>query len=122
MRAFRLAEREVRPGCREIQVEGELDLAVAEELREMLDGIDDQCREILIDLQRCDFIDSTGIAVIVNTHQQLGEQGRRVAMYAPTNQVLRILSITGLTSNGLVFESLDEALSGLEQATALEQG
>lgn len=118
MRKFRLTERELQPGCREIQVEGELDLAVAEELREMLDGIDDQCERVLIGLQDCEFIDSTGIAVIVHAHQQLVEQGRHIAVYAPTSQALRILSVTGLTSNGLIFESLDEAQLG----TAIEQG
>lgn len=121
MRPFRLVERDVRPGCREIRVEGELDFAVAGQLREMLEGIAEECTEILIGLQSCEFIDSTGIAVVVSAHQQLAKQGRRVAMYAPTSQVLRILSVTGLTSNGLVFESLDKALLGSEQGSAPDQ-
>jgi anti-anti-sigma regulatory factor len=41
------------------------------------------------------------------------EGGRRLAVYAPTDQVLRILSMTGLTSNGLVFDSAEEALATL---------
>jgi anti-sigma B factor antagonist len=109
--AFRLIERDLRPGCREIRVEGELDLAVAEELEEALARAAEGYREVMICLEDCGFIDSTGIAVIVHAHNRLAEQGRRVAVYGPSDQVYRILSVTGLTSNGLVFEKVEEALS-----------
>jgi anti-sigma B factor antagonist len=121
MRAFRLVEREISAECREILVEGELDLAVAERLREALDTVDSNCTQILIGLESCEFIDSTGIAVIVNAHQRFAEQGRRVVLYAPTSQVRRVLSITGLTANGLVFESAAEALSSLAPSSALDR-
>jgi hypothetical protein len=41
----------------------------------------------------------------------MAAEGRRVAVYGATSQVHRVLSITGLTENGLVFATLDEALS-----------
>jgi len=110
MRPFRLVEREISADCREILVEGELDLAVAGQLRQVLEGSDSDCVQILVSLANCDFIDSTGIAVVVQAHHQFAEEGRRVVLYAPTSQVLRVLSVTGLTANGLVFESAAEAL------------
>lgn len=111
MRPFRLVEREVGPGCREIQVEGELDLAVAERLQDALARVDADCTQILVGLENCEFIDSTGIAVIVNAHQRFAEEGRRVALCSPSSQVLRVLSVTGLTANGLVLESATDAAS-----------
>jgi anti-sigma B factor antagonist len=111
MQAFKLIEREIRPGCREIRVEGELDLSVADRLREALERSGAEASEILIALDGCDFIDSTGIAVIVHAHRQLGDEGKRVAICAPSSQVLRVLSVTGLTENGLVFDSVDDALA-----------
>jgi anti-sigma B factor antagonist len=118
VRVFKLTERDLRPRCREIQVEGELDLAVAAELEDALVRAGAECRQILIGLENCDFIDSTGIAAIVQAYNQAKEQGARVAVYAPSDQVLRVLSVTGLTSNGLVFDSLEEALS--EEALSLD--
>jgi anti-sigma B factor antagonist len=110
MRPFRLTERRARPGCLEILVEGEVDLAVADQLEEALERAAAQSEEVLIGLQACEFIDSTAIAVIVNAHKKLAAEGRRVAAYGPTSQVRRVLSVTGLTENGLVFATLDEAL------------
>jgi anti-sigma B factor antagonist len=111
MQTFKLVEKDLHPGCRVIQVEGELDLSVADQLREALERPADGCTQILIDLKQCEFIDSTGIATIVGAHNEMADQGRRVAVYAPSDQVLRVLAITGLTSNGLVFESVDKALA-----------
>lgn len=110
MQPFRLTERSARPGSLEILVEGEVDLAVADQLEQALERAS-QYQEVLIGLQACEFIDSTAIAVIVNAHNRMAAEGRRVAVYGPTSQVQRVLLITGLTENGLVFASLDEALS-----------
>jgi anti-anti-sigma factor len=110
MATFRISEREIGPGRREIRVVGELDLAVAEELVEAIARSRDE--QTLIDLEDCEFIDSTGIAVIVRAHRERADDGGgRVVVHSPSPQVLRILTVTGLTGNGLVFESLDEALA-----------
>jgi len=120
MRAFKLVEREVSAEVREILVEGELDLAVAEQLQEALDRAGSDCTQILVGLESCEFIDSTGIAVIVQAHRDFAEEGRRVVLCAPRSQVLRVLSVTGLTANGLVFESAAEALSASTLSSALD--
>ena len=119
MLPFRLVEREVNAEVREILVEGELDLAVAGQLQEALERAGSDCTQVLIGLQNCEFLDSTGIAVVVHAHQRFAEEGRRVVLYAPTSQVLRVLSVTGLTANGLVFESAAEALAASPPSSAL---
>jgi stage II sporulation protein AA (anti-sigma F factor antagonist) len=109
MQSFHLSEREISSDCREIRVEGELDLAVAGRLEEAIA----RCRgkETLIDLAGCEFIDSTGIAVIVRAgRERARDGGGRLVVHSPTDQVLRVLEITGLTDIGLVFASRDEAL------------
>ncbi len=113
MQRFKVSERDLQPGIRDVQIAGELDLAVAGELDEVLTAAASQCEQVLVGLERCDFIDSSGIAVILRAHNRMQDEGHRLAVYAPTAQVLRVLSMTGLTSNGLVFDSADEALAAL---------
>jgi anti-anti-sigma factor len=120
MRAFRLVERDLSADCREILVEGELDLAVAERLQEALERSGAECAQTVIGLEDCEFIDSTGIAVVIQAQQRFAEEGRQIALYAPRSQVLRILAITGLTANGLVFESADEALAAMASSPELD--
>jgi anti-sigma B factor antagonist len=113
MQRFKVSERDLESGTRDIQVEGELDLAVAGELDEVLVKACEQCEQVLVGLERCAFIDSSGIAVILRAHSRMQEDGNRLVVYGPTDQVLRVLSMTGLTSNGLVFGSAEEALAAL---------
>lgn len=113
MQRFNVTERDLQPGCRDIQVEGELDLAVAGRLDEVLTAAVGECSRVLVGLERCAFIDSSGIAVILRAHSRMAEDGNRLAVYAPTDQVLRVLSMTGLIDNGLVFDSAEEALAAL---------
>lgn len=113
MQRFKVIERDLQPGCRDIQIEGELDLAVAGQLDEVMTKAVEECTRVLVGLERCAFIDSSGIAVILRAHNRMAEEGNRLAVYAPTDQVLRVLSMTGLTSNGLVFENAEEALTAI---------
>jgi anti-anti-sigma factor len=106
---FALRESDLDSGQRQIQVVGELDLAVAEQLREAIER--SPSGHTLIDLTDCQFIDSTGIAVLVRAHQRAADEGHLLAVHSPSDQVLRVFEVTGLTNNGLVFETRAEALS-----------
>ncbi|HEV2790947.1 MAG TPA: STAS domain-containing protein [Solirubrobacterales bacterium] len=117
MQRFNVSERDLQPGCRDIQVEGELDLAVAGQLDEVLTAAVAECKRVLVGLERCTFIDSSGIAVVLRAYNRMQDDGNRLAVYAPTAQVLRVLSMTGLTSNGLVFDSAEEALAAFGSPT-----
>lgn len=103
-------------GIRTISVRGELDLSTAPELegplQQALDGDDGA---VLIDLSQCEFIDSTGIALIVRAWQQLdsGENGRALVICSQNDQVRRVLEITGLELSIPVHTTKDEALAAL---------
>lgn len=114
MQRFKVTTNDLRPGCRDVQVTGELDLAVAGQLDEVLTAAVAECDRVLVGLASCAFIDSSGIAVILRAHNRMEEEGNRLAVYAPTDQVLRVLSMTGLTANSLVFDSAEEALAALD--------
>jgi anti-anti-sigma factor len=110
MRAFRICERDLGPECREIRLEGELDLSVAYRFQERLNAAAADDVEVLVCLGDCDFIDSTGIAVIVLVHKLMADKGRRLVVCHPSAEVSRILALTGLTAEGIVVDGTDEAM------------
>lgn len=115
-RPFQVIESVVEGGCREIGIEGEIDLSVADRLQEAIAGC--QGDPILINLRSCQFIDSTGIAVFLTANR---ENGSRVVLHSPTDQVLRVLEVTGLTAEGLVFANREEALAATAQALTADR-
>ncbi len=89
---------EQETGAFVVLVEGELDMNTAAQLeRELEAPLADPEAALLIDLSRCEFIDSTGIALIVRAWQQLDGNGR-FALCGVGDQVARVLDITGLDS------------------------
>lgn len=103
-------------GVRTVSVHGELDLSTAPELEGPLQqALDSGEGALLIDLSRCEFIDSTGIALIVRAWQQLdgGDDGRSLVICSQNDQVRRVLEITGLELSIPVHTTKDEALAAL---------
>jgi anti-sigma B factor antagonist len=98
-------------GWREVRVEGELDLAVADQFQRRLDAAALEDVEVLICLERCDFIDSAGIAAILLARKLMASKGRRIVVRGPSGQVSRILAVTGLDDDGLVYAGIEAALA-----------
>lgn len=96
-----------------IAVEGELDMNTAADLeRELEGGPKESGAPLLIDLSSCEFIDSTGIALIVRSWQELRTNGR-FAICGVDAQVRRVLDITGLEETIPTHPSREEALARL---------
>jgi anti-anti-sigma factor len=106
-------------GVHVVSLRGELDLATAPDLRKVLEDELAGLEPVLLNLSDCEFIDSTGIAVIVRAWQQRqGSDGAAVAggllaLCAPEKQVSRILEVTGVDASISIFAECDDALEAL---------
>jgi anti-sigma B factor antagonist len=77
---------------------GELDMDTAPQLIRILEPLVEKGpTEIVLDFSGVTFVDSSGIAVLVGSQNQLSEQGRRIRVRAPRPQALRVFEVTGLT-------------------------
>jgi anti-sigma B factor antagonist len=116
---FEVRSEELDDGVRVFTVRGELDMSTAPELERALeDTLADAGSSIVLDLCDCEFIDSTGIALIVRTWQRLdrdagGEGEGRLVLCSHNHQVRRLLKITGVESSISMHEQRDAALAEL---------
>lgn len=117
--AFDARSEELEGGIRAFTVRGELDMSTAPDLERLLeDTISDTDASVVLDLSGCEFIDSTGIALIVRAWQRVdrdaGGDGRgRLVLCCSNHQVRRLLEITGVESSISMHEGRDEALAEL---------
>jgi len=117
--AFKLSEREIWPGCREIAVAGELDRAVVGELASALDRAAAHGLDVLLNFAECAFIDVSGVEVLVRCDKELASQGRQLLLCGTAGQVRRMLWVTGLAGvNHGPALPLDRPLQGLAPAPA----
>lgn len=115
---FEVESEELDDGIRAFTVRGELDMNTAPELEDKLDqALADSGALIMLDLSECEFIDSTGIALIVRAWQRLDRNGDggegRLVLCCINHQVRRLLKITGVESSISLHEQRDAALAEL---------
>lgn len=81
-----------------LRISGEIDIETAPRVRtELANLVDAGARGITLDLQGVDFIDSTGLGVLVGALRRLrDERNGRVRIDAVQDDVRRVLEITGL--------------------------
>lgn len=90
---------EIRPdGTATARAEGELDLATAEDLSELLlDLIDMGAAHITMDVGKITFCDSQGLSTFVRIANRAEAVGGRFALAQVPTRLSRLLELTGLT-------------------------
>lgn len=81
-----------------VTIEGELDLGVRETVEKAIgDAIDAAgTREVIIDLSGLQFIDSSGIGILLKGRRQADRAGVAYRVSAPTGIVRQVLELTGV--------------------------
>lgn len=108
-----IAESSIGPKRCEVRLEGELDLWSIERLQAVLQRVTRDHSGVVIGLEDCEFVDSTGIALFLQVRRQLEGEGGRLVLYGCSDQVMRIFTVAGLTDAGIVFDSRSEAIAEL---------
>jgi anti-sigma B factor antagonist len=80
-----------------VAVRGEIDAYTSPRLREQLTRLMDEGQhQIVVDLEGVEFMDSTGLGVLVAALKRAKEHDGDVSLVCTSPQILRVLSITGL--------------------------
>jgi anti-sigma B factor antagonist len=96
---------------------GEVDAVTAPQLGRRLLGLArDGKTNVVVDLSRVTFMDSTGIGVLLNALRQLTTLHGRLVLVCPTDRVLRPFEVTGLVGHLKIFSTREAALGGLATA------
>ena len=80
-----------------VLVGGDLEFGTAASLRGALIDLAQQGADpLVVDLSGLEFIDSTGLSLLVQAKQRIESQGHRFVLRQPTERVRRVLEISGL--------------------------
>jgi anti-sigma B factor antagonist len=83
-----------------VSLDGELDMASAPLLQRAIEDVELASRPLLVlDLERLEFIDSTGLRIILSTHKRCQERDQELAVTRGSQQVERLLSVTGMAEH-----------------------
>ena len=110
-----MALRTVR-GYSVLEVAGEIDVYTAPQLRERLIAlVESGSRQVVVDLGRVEFLDSTGLGVLVGALKRLRVVGGELLLVCAQERLLKIFRITGLDRVFQLFDSVESATGEDEQ-------
>jgi len=81
---------------------GEIDAHTAPDLAEHLEPLPGIDGDVTVDLEGVDFIDSSGLRLIVEAHQRAEGSSRRLVVRKPSAAVVRLFEISGLAGHLVV--------------------
>jgi anti-sigma B factor antagonist len=92
-------------------VKGEVDLSVVPELELALEtAIIESDGAFVIDLSELEFIDSSGLQVLLRARGLLGREDRALAVICPHGPVRRVFELSGFSELFALYRSRDELL------------
>ena len=95
-----------------LAVQGELDIARGPALGVRIDEALHACASCLVvDLCDVEFLDSTGLAVLLNARRRTRRLGRQLKLVCNVESTLQLLRLTRLDRDFEVHATLDEALA-----------
>jgi anti-sigma B factor antagonist len=99
-----------------LEIGGEIDVYTAPRLRErLIEMVGAGERQVVVDLGRVEFLDSTGLGVLVGAHRRLRAGDGSLSLVCPHERLLKIFRITGLDSVFEIHSSVDAAVGGSAQ-------
>ena len=95
-----------------VRVHGEVDVSTAPRLRQELVELASQGRSlVIVDLDRVDFLDSTGLGVLVGGLKRFRALGGDLVLVCTRERILRVLAMTRLDRAFDLHASVGAALS-----------
>ncbi len=115
---FHIEDEAIDDATHVIELGGGVDLYTAPEFKErMVELIEAGKKQIVVDLSKATFIDSTTLGVLVGGVKRLRPSGGSMALVCSDQNIQKIFEITGLDRVFPIHESREEALSAVSGDT-----
>lgn len=113
---FDLSEEDADAGAHVIALRGEIHVTTAPRFAEHLMGaIDSGKTAIVLDMTGVEFIDSTGLSVLLNGLRLINQRKGRLALVCTNPTVLRLFQITNLDDTFDIFGDRPKAIAHVTQ-------
>jgi anti-sigma B factor antagonist len=93
------ARLDITPFAEGFVLSGELDAHTAPQLAAALADLPVGDNDIVLDLANVEFMDSSGLRVVIDAHQRAVDSSRRLVLRQPTGAVQRLLDVSGLSDH-----------------------
>jgi anti-sigma B factor antagonist len=120
---FELSEESAASGAHVINVRGEIHVSTAPRFSQRLsEAIDNGKTAVVLDLSGVEFIDSTGLSVLLSGLRRISQVQGCLALVCANPTVLRLFQITSLDETFDIFADRPSAFAFVDQARSSSGG
>ncbi len=99
-----------------LQIVGEIDLYNAPEIKDIISKlIEERCYNVVIDLEKVSYIDSSGIGALISSLSNLKKYHGGLKIINVYASVRKVFELTKLTSFFEIFDSEEEAIQSFNK-------
>jgi len=91
-----------------VGLEGEVDLSCSPDARQSILNVLEQNKSLLIDLEKVSYIDSSGVASLVEGYQTAKKQSLKFGLVGISDAAMSVLKLARLDQVFPIFESLED--------------
>lgn len=107
---FEISTRLLKPNVPLIELEGEVDVYTAPDLkRQMISLLEEGRSEMVVDLTKVEYLDSTALGVLIGGLKRVREREGNLSLICPSPRIRRVFEITGLDKIFDIYNSENEA-------------
>ena len=115
---FQINDEQIDADTHVIELGGEIDLYTAPEFKErMVQVIEDGKKQVIVDLSKATFIDSTTLGVLVGGVKRLRPAGGTLALVCSDQNIVKIFEITGLDRVFPIHGTREDALAAVSASS-----
>ena len=79
-----------------VHLDGEIDMDVTEKAKDVIMPLIESGKEVHLNLKEVQYMDSSGISVLIESHQKSAELGSRVVLKEISKSVLKVIMMAKL--------------------------
>jgi anti-sigma B factor antagonist len=108
---LKVTPRRVNESTISLDLEGEVDVYTAPELRQaIMAQTEAGINRVLVNLEKVEYLDSTGLGILIGGVKRLKEAGGALLLVGPTPRIRRLFEITQLNTIFRICDTETEAL------------
>jgi len=101
-----------------IELEGEVDVYTAPQLKQQMIGLLEQgATALVVDLTRVEYLDSTALGVLIGGLKRLRERDGDMVLVCPSPRIRRVFEITGLDKIFDIYNAQSDAMESMGKET-----
>ncbi len=97
-----------------VSAQGEIDLSTAAQFEAAIRAAENHNeREVIVDLCEVDFIDSSGLRVLILSSERLRDRGKELHVVCVAGAVRRVFDTAAINERFAIYESREEAIAAV---------